>query len=367
MKKLLSLLVMTLVLGMAQAQDYNQENLEVLYLPDNQAKKAYNFKNLRLYPIKARGEFLAQSKHIGKYTPLRQALAEKKVSITERESAPSDLQQNIAIQRNNLDTSRRRNQRVEEVQEPQQEIQQIQQIQTGGATVNTLFIENISKDTIYLMAGEIVQGGKQDRVIAKDMVIPPNSGKIDLSVFCVEHGRWSYQANATDQDIAFNNYYGVASMNMRKVVDKKKNQKEVWSEVSRSNAKNEVESSTQAYTAQGKSKEFAEKQKAYMKHFQQLFENEKDVIGVVVVTGDRVVGCDMFASPDLFRAQFPSLLSSYVNEALTDGAPVSISDQSVKAYMNRLLSSSQEQNKLLEKEGKLFQNNGKKLHFSTYK
>ena len=33
-------------------------------------------------------------------------------------------------------------------------------------------------------------GGKQDRVIAKDRIVPPGSDPIDLSVFCIEPGRW---------------------------------------------------------------------------------------------------------------------------------------------------------------------------------
>src|SRR5882672_2638746 len=67
----------------------------------------------------------------------------------------------------------------------------------GGATlasrgdqVNTLVLVNHSKRPLLLLAGEIVTGGKQDRVIAKDRIVPVGEDPIDLSVFCIEPGRW---------------------------------------------------------------------------------------------------------------------------------------------------------------------------------
>ena len=43
---------------------------------------------------------------------------------------------------------------------------------------------------MLLLAGEIVAGGKQDRVIGKDRIVPAESDPVDLGVFCVEPGRW---------------------------------------------------------------------------------------------------------------------------------------------------------------------------------
>src|SRR5215467_13971554 len=60
----------------------------------------------------------------------------------------------------------------------------------GGAEVNRLVLVNNSKRPLLLLAGEIVTGGKQDRVIGKDRLVPAESDPIDLSVFCVEPGRW---------------------------------------------------------------------------------------------------------------------------------------------------------------------------------
>src|SRR5437762_10914156 len=59
-----------------------------------------------------------------------------------------------------------------------------------GAEVNRLVLVNNSKKPLLLLAGEIVTGGKQDRIIGKDRLVPAESDPVDLSVFCVEPGRW---------------------------------------------------------------------------------------------------------------------------------------------------------------------------------
>jgi len=63
-------------------------------------------------------------------------------------------------------------------------------VRRESAEVNRLVLINNSKRPLLLLAGEIVTGGKQDRVIGKDRIVPAESDPVDLSVFCVEPGRW---------------------------------------------------------------------------------------------------------------------------------------------------------------------------------
>src|SRR5712692_8219187 len=62
---------------------------------------------------------------------------------------------------------------------------------TTGAAVNQLVLINRSKRPLLLLAGELVSGGKQDRVIGKDRIVPAGGAPLPLDVFCVEHGRWT--------------------------------------------------------------------------------------------------------------------------------------------------------------------------------
>jgi hypothetical protein len=64
-----------------------------------------------------------------------------------------------------------------------------------GDQVNTLVLINHSRKPLVLLAGEIVTGGKQDRIVASDRIVPSDSDPVDLSVFCVEHGRWTETSN----------------------------------------------------------------------------------------------------------------------------------------------------------------------------
>src|SRR5215469_17654036 len=58
--------------------------------------------------------------------------------------------------------------------------------ETGS--VNELSIENLSrKETVFLNAGDIVKGGRQDRTVRDDLVLPPDSGQVAFASFCVEH------------------------------------------------------------------------------------------------------------------------------------------------------------------------------------
>jgi len=64
-----------------------------------------------------------------------------------------------------------------------------------GDQVNTLVLINHSSKPLVLLAGEIVTGGKQDRIVASDRIVPSDSDPVDLNVFCVEHGRWTETSN----------------------------------------------------------------------------------------------------------------------------------------------------------------------------
>src|ERR1041385_8473686 len=103
--------------------------------------------------------------------------------------------------------------------------------QYRGAEVNRLVLVNNSKHPLILLAGEVVTGGKQDRVVGKDRIVPAESDPVDLSVFCVEHGRW------TESSTNFGTKGSVMlqpSVRMKAMADQ--DQQKGWDEVGRSKA-----------------------------------------------------------------------------------------------------------------------------------
>ena len=59
---------------------------------------------------------------------------------------------------------------------------------SSGASVNQLVLINRSKRPLLLLAGELVSGGKQDRIIGKDRIVPVGSEPLPSG--CVLRGAW---------------------------------------------------------------------------------------------------------------------------------------------------------------------------------
>ncbi len=104
------------------------------------------------------------------------------------------------------------------------------------AEVNRLVLVNNSKRPLLLLAGEVVTGGKQDRIIGKDRIVPPESDPVDLSVFCVEPGRWVAANGKADFSAGRSSATGglVASPSIRGSAMAAKNQQQVWDNVNKS-------------------------------------------------------------------------------------------------------------------------------------
>lgn len=60
-----------------------------------------------------------------------------------------------------------------------------------SAIVPGLEVENTGDRPVLILAGEILVGGKQNRILQSDVLLPGHSGRRDVSAFCVEHGRWT--------------------------------------------------------------------------------------------------------------------------------------------------------------------------------
>jgi hypothetical protein len=97
--------------------------------------------------------------------------------------------------------------------------------------VNTLVLVNNSSQPLLLLAGEIVTGGKQDRVIAKDRIVPAGGDPIDLSVFCIEHGRWTESSEKFGATAKTSTGSFMLQPTVRQEAMVAKDQQEVWNSV----------------------------------------------------------------------------------------------------------------------------------------
>ncbi len=198
----------------------------------------------------------------------------------------------------------------------------------GGdrSEVNELEIENRSDKWLFLQAGDIVKGGKQDRTIMTDLALAPRSGPQPLEAFCVEHGRWVPSADG----MAFRNNPGlVAGSSLKRAIQGEKNQSRVWQEVaqaeSRAVAAVLIEagpaaatpprlSSTGTYNAIGENKTVSTSRDAYVKALLPTIRKHTKAIGLAVAINGKVTSADVYASSALFQRMTEKLLNSYALE-----------------------------------------------------
>jgi len=207
-----------------------------------------------------------------------------------------------------------------------------------GAEVNRLVLVNNSKRPLLLLAGEIVTGGKQDRVIGKDRIIPAESDPIDLSVFCVEQGRWTARTEKFGGLSA-----QMAQPSVRKEAMANKDQQKVWTAVGTSNRKAAEVAATAPASAGGGvgagrelsvnssyaanwdhkavkdevDKVAAPLQKSYESVMRRL--KDQNAVGVVVAINGEIEWADIFASTDLLQKYWPKLVRSYAAESIGVG------------------------------------------------
>jgi hypothetical protein len=206
---------------------------------------------------------------------------------------------------------------------------------TTGASVNQLVLINRSKRPLLLLAGELVSGGKQDRVIGKDRIVPAGAPPLPLDVFCVEHGRWTGSAQ-----FAAANTIVHPSVRESAAVDQV--QTKVWesvrngtnlkappaaprAQISSDNLQAAIAGNgrTEAYEKIYESRAVGVSIDDFVNEVQRRFtqatsglKNER-VVGVVVAYGGEVAWSDIFASNDLFEQYWRKLLRSYAVEAMT--------------------------------------------------
>jgi hypothetical protein len=97
--------------------------------------------------------------------------------------------------------------------------------------VPELTVVNTGTKPVLLAVGDVIQGGRQDRVIVSDALIPPTKKPITVAVNCVESGRWSPGA----QNIAFS-YGGRGESALKRVLEVERNQQSTWNTVKQLNA-----------------------------------------------------------------------------------------------------------------------------------
>ncbi|MCP4136669.1 MAG: hypothetical protein GY754_37210 [bacterium] len=195
--------------------------------------------------------------------------------------------------------------------------------ETGN--VNQLEISNKSRNyNIFIMSGDIVKGGKQDRVIQYSYIIPPKTKKMKITSFCVESGRW--QKRGSERLSAFSSSENqVASKELKMSIKKEKSQSNVWSNV----AKMQDKLGSKVGSVKGRRsdtslqltlehKKLKKAQKKYNRKLSGILRGQKNVIGYTFVINGEINSAEIFGSDILFKKLWPKLIRASITEAISE-------------------------------------------------
>ncbi len=228
--------------------------------------------------------------------------------------------------------------------------------------VNELVIENTGKNDVFVQAGDIVKGGKQDRVLTVSLLVPAGSGQVPIGAYCVEHGRWS--PRGAEDAMRFNSAEKsvpsreaklamLAPEKPRRAADNRSilsepetarqtsritnqrhhrgepaprsRQSEVWAQVAKiqsalsANVNESVNSRVSASSLQLslENQKLAETRARYIDTLKMAGVEHTDVVGVVIAINGRISSADVYPSNGLFKKMWPKLLEAAATEAIS--------------------------------------------------
>ncbi len=199
----------------------------------------------------------------------------------------------------------------------------IREVDDGN--VNELSFANASDQPVFVLAGEVILGGKQDRIVSTTTVIPPHSTEA-VPVRCVEHGRWKGETNefTTAETLAHDRLRATATY---------ATQVDVWAEVKQLNERNDTANGTDTYRT------LAMRQAEDARNHERTIDaaiaalpraDRQRMIGYAIAYNGEVSAVDKFRSPALFGKLERKLLRSYIAQS-TETVTITIKEPCVHA------------------------------------
>jgi hypothetical protein len=176
------------------------------------------------------------------------------------------------------------------------------------AQVPTLVVRNRGRKDVLMLGGELLLGGKQNRTLSQDVLLPARSGPVELPVLCVEQGRWSGRGTGFKR-------LRMAEARTRGSALAGESQARIWEDVGRYQKSLGIESETQDLSAVQESPHVKKEIAGYRRHFRRHGWRPR-AVGMVVARWGEIVGADIFANAGLFRKHRDRLLESYALDCI---------------------------------------------------
>ncbi|MEO6655764.1 MAG: DUF6569 family protein [Pyrinomonadaceae bacterium] len=202
------------------------------------------------------------------------------------------------------------------------------------SNVNELEVENLSKEfDVFIQSGDIVKGGKQDRVLAVSIIIPARSGRVKIEAFCVEFGRWTKRG--VEDSGKFNSSNDrIVTKELKIAANATRSQQEVWNQVSEAQgrlSKNVGGTVTDGASSSSlqlslENKKVVATVDEYIKNLSGIANGKSDVIGYAMAINGKINSADVYVSNALFKKVWMKMLKASATEAVSESKGVRLSD-----------------------------------------
>ncbi len=185
-----------------------------------------------------------------------------------------------------------------------------------GGRVPELFMENQGNDPVFILDGEVLEGGKQTRVLNSALLVGAGT-KTVVPVSCVERGRWSFRHQGFSSPSY--SHSKLRSMKARMTTDSQNmgtghrtDQGKIWREVDMLLGASGAHSPTFEYLA-GVSAARGEREK-----FLNDVRLPEEASGVAVAHRSRLLSVDLFDRPETLKKLWKKLTSGLVLDLLRE-------------------------------------------------
>jgi hypothetical protein len=198
---------------------------------------------------------------------------------------------------------------------------------SDGGSVPQLKVHNKDCQAVFLMAGEHLRGGKQNRVLNASILVAAET-ELPIPVSCVERGRWGYRSQqfastpSSSHSSLRKMMHGQVTRSYRSLGAARSDQSEVWREVERK------------LTETGSVSDTCHLEQAYTDSEPDLREVASQLAvpdgacGAVFAFGGKIVGFDLFDRPTTLARLWEKLVRAYAIDArvAADGPRVSVAE-----------------------------------------
>jgi hypothetical protein len=224
----------------------------------------------------------------------------------------------------------------------------------NGADIKVLRLRNKGRQPILLTPGDIIKGGKQDRMVANMQLLMPGDEWLYIDVLCVEKGRWA------DSKVFKFSSAGRADYRMQQYLVQQGTQQHLWKHIDSIYKQRNDSSLTWSYTYLFKSSRGIDT--GCVTSAQQLpWANDSLIVGWIAVTHGRIIGIDVYATNNLFKAAVPNAFIAAVRSRSITLKKTFPTLPTVQQWANEALSPTT-QARWIQRHGKLTIAGGKAIH-----